>query len=435
MSLFGIALGLALLIFLAFKGQSILWVAPVCAAVVALLSMFEDPTINVLEMWTGNYMQSMATFLQTWFPAFMLGAIFGKVMEVSGAAKSVGLWLTKLIGARQAILAVVIACGVLTYGGISLFVVVFAIYPLAVALYREADIPNKLIPGAISLGAFTFTMTAIPGTPQIQNIIPTNYYGTTPMAAPIMGIVAALVMLILGVLWMKMRESKLRKEGLHFVEPTNLEVMSDDTKLPNPIVSLIPLVSVPVTLNIFGIPLVGSLLIAVVLTLVLNFHCAKDFPKAINDGAAGGLMSIGNTAAANGFGGVVKAVPGFATLTTMLLGVPGTPLISEAIAVSVLAGATGSASGGMGIALEALGPKYMELAANDPNLSPEALHRVASVASGGLDTLPHNGAVITLLSVCGLTHKDSYIDIGMNCCVIPTLAVIICIIFAMFGIC
>ena len=207
MSLFGIVLGLALLIFLAFKGQSILWVAPVCAAVVALLSMFEDPTINVLSMWTDNYMQAMAGFLQTWFPAFMLGAIFGKVMEISGAAKSVGLWLTKLIGAKQAMLATVIACAVLTYGGISLFVVVFAIYPLAVALYREADIPNKLIPGAISLGAFTFTMTAIPGTPQIQNIIPTKYYGTTPMAAPIMGVIAALVMLVLGVLWMKRKQT------------------------------------------------------------------------------------------------------------------------------------------------------------------------------------------------------------------------------------
>ena len=190
----------------------------------------------------------------------------------------------------------------------------------------------------------------------------------------------------------------------------------------------------PVTLNVLKFPLVGSLLLAVVLAIVLNLKSAKEMPKAINDGAAGGLMSIGNTAAANGFGGVVKSVPGFATLTTMLLGIPGTPLISEAIAVSVLAGATGSASGGMGIALEALGPKYMELAAADPNLSPEALHRVASVASGGLDTLPHNGAVITLLSVCGLTHKDSYIDIGMNCCIIPTIAVIICIIFAMIGI-
>lgn len=434
MSLIGIFVGLALLIFLAFKGQSILWVAPVCAAVVALFGMFEDPTINILTMYTDNYMATMSGFISTWFPAFMLGAIFGKVMELSGAAKSVGLWLTKLIGAKQAILATVIACAVLTYGGISLFVVVFAIYPLAVALYREADIPNKLIPGAISLGAFTFTMTAVPGTPQIQNIIPTNYYGTTPMAAPIMGIVATVVMFGCGIFWMKAREKKLKAEDLHFVEPANLVQDVDDTNLPNPIVSLIPLISVPVTLNVFHFPLVASLLVAVLLCMVLNMKCAKDFPAALSDGAAGGLMSIGNTGAANGFGGVVKAVPGFATLTQMLLGIPGSPLISEAVAVSCLAGATGSASGGLGIALEALGPKYMELAQNNANLTPEALHRIASVASGGLDTLPHNGAVITLLSVCGLTHKDSYIDVGMNCCIFPTIAVVVCIIFASLGI-
>lgn len=222
MSLFGIFLGLALLIFLAFKGQSILWVAPVCAIVVAILSSFEDSSINVVEMYTSNYMASMAAFIQSWFPAFMLGAVFGKIMELTGAAKAVGLWLTKIIGAHQAILAVVVACALMTYGGISLFVVVFAIYPIAVALFREADISNKLIPGAISLGAFTFTMTALPGTPQIQNIIPTTYYGTTAMAAPIMGLVATIVMLGLGMLWMKYREGKLRKAGEHFVEPSNV---------------------------------------------------------------------------------------------------------------------------------------------------------------------------------------------------------------------
>lgn len=433
MSLFGIVLGLALLIFLAFKGQSIIWVAPVCAAVVALFGMFEDPSINILAMYTGNYMTGMAGFVTSWFPAFMLGGIFGKLMEITGAAKSVGVLLTKLIGQKQAILAVVIACAALTYGGISLFVVVFAIYPLAVALFREADIANRLIPGAISLGAFTFTMTAIPGTPQIQNIIPTQYYGTTAMAAPIMGIVAALVMFIGGMVWMKYREKQTRNQGLHFVEPSNIE-KADETSLPNGIVSLIPLISVPVTMNVLGVPLVGALLIAVILTMILNYKSFASFSKCINDGASGGLMSIGNTAAAVGFGSVVKAVPGFATLTSLLLGIKGSPLISEAVSVSVLAGATGSASGGMGIALEALGPKYMELAANDPHLTPEALHRVASVASGGLDTLPHNGAVLTLLSVCGMTHKDSYLDICVNCCIIPTIAVIVCIIMAVIGI-
>lgn len=433
MSLFGIFLGLALLIFLAFKGQSILWVAPLCAIVVAILSSFEDSSINVVEMYTSNYMASMAAFIQSWFPAFMLGAVFGKIMELTGAAKAVGLWLTKIIGSHQAILAVVVACALMTYGGISLFVVVFAIYPIAVALFREADISNKLIPGAISLGAFTFTMTALPGTPQIQNIIPTTYYGTTAMAAPVMGLVATIVMLGLGMLWMKYREGKLRKAGEHFVEPSNVASV-DDEVLPNPIVSLLPLIAVPVVLNVFGQELVVSLFVGILLAMVLNYKHASKFAAAWGEGASGGLMSIGNTGAANGFGGVVKAVPGFATLTNVLVNVPGTPLISEAIAVSCLAGATGSASGGMGIALEALGPKYAELIGTDPSVTAETLHRVASVASGGLDTLPHNGAVITLLSVCGLTHKDSYIDVGMNCCIIPTIAVIVCIIMAMIGI-
>lgn len=237
-----------------------------------------------------------------------------------------------------------------------------------------------------------------------------------------------------GVLWMKYRERKLKAAGLHFTEPTNLETF-DESKLPNPLVSLIPLISVPITLNVLKMELVASLLIAVVLTAILNYKSFHLFEKCLNDGAAGGLVSIGNTAAANGFGAVVKAVPGFATLTQFVFGIKGSPLISEAIATSLLAGATGSGSGGITIALEALGPKYMELAQTDPNLSPEALHRVASIACGGLDTLPHNGAVITLLSVCGLTHKDSYIDIFMTCTALPTLAVIVAIILGSMGIC
>ena len=428
LSLIGIIVGLVVLIYLAFKGQSILWVAPVCATIVALFALVEDPTINLITMWTENYMAGMANFVQTWFPAFMLGAIYGKLMEVTGAAKSVGLFLTKIFGKKQAILAVVVACGVLTYGGVSLFVVVFAIYPLAVACYREADIPNKLIPGAIACGAFTFTMTALPGTPQIQNIIPQQYYGTDAMAAPIMGVVAAIIMGVGGVIYMKWREAKLKAAGEHFHEPTNL-MQFDESHLPNPIVSLIPLIAVPVLLNIVGFSLVGSLLGAVVLTMVLNYKNYKSFLQCIGDGAGGALMSVGNTAAAVGFGSVVKAVPGFAILTDILINIKGSPLISEGIATTLLAGATGSGSGGMSIALEALGEKYLATGVN-----PEALHRVCSIACGGMDTLPHNGAVITLLSVCGLTHKDSYIDICVTCTILPLFALAVAIIMGMIGI-
>ena len=167
----GIILGLALLMILAYRGMSIIWIAPICAMIVAV-----SGGLDLLPAYTDSYMTGFVGFAKNWFPVFMLGAIFGKIMDESGAAKSVAHAVINIIGKKFAILAVVLACAVLTYGGISLFVVVFAIYPLALALFREANITRKLIPGAIALGSFTFTMTAIPGSPQIQNLIPMQYF-------------------------------------------------------------------------------------------------------------------------------------------------------------------------------------------------------------------------------------------------------------------
>lgn len=207
LSLFGIIAGLALLMFLAFRGYSIVWIAPLCAALVALTG-----GLNLLEAYLGPYMAGLAGFVQTWFPAFMLSAIFGNLMDVTGAAKSIAIALTKYLGAKAAIAAIVIACAVLTFGGVSLFVVVFAIYPLALAVFEEANISRKLIPGAIALGAFTFTMTAVPGTPQIQNLIPIEYFGTSPTAAPIMGIVATLILFFGGLFYLEWRRKKHLKQ-------------------------------------------------------------------------------------------------------------------------------------------------------------------------------------------------------------------------------
>jgi len=429
--MFGIILGLVLLMFLAYRGYSILWVGPVCALVVGLTGGL-DP----LLMYKDTYMTGLSGYVKSWFPVFMLGAIFGHLMDYTGSAKSIAVWLTQKLGPKRAIMGVVVGCGVLTYGGISLFVVVFAMYPLALELFKEANITRKLIPGAIALGSFTFTMTAIPGTPQIQNIIPTKYYGTTPTAAPIMGIVAAVLMFALGVLWLQYREKKFTAAGDVFTEPKNREgVEVDYSNLPNPFLSFLPLISVILTMNLPQLKwdIIVSLLSGIIIAMLINYKKFKGFTKTISNGAVGSITAILNTAAAVGFGTVVKAVPGFATLTAVLLNVPGTPLISEAIAVNLLAGATGSASGGMSIALEALGEKYMAIA-TQTGISPAAFHRVASLASGGLDTLPHNGAVLTLLAVTGMTHKDSYIDICMTSLVIPIVASIPAILLGSLGI-
>lgn len=439
LGLVGMLLGLAILIFLAYKGQSMMWVGPVAALTVALLGGLE-----LLPAYTGTYIGGLVGFVSSYFPMFMLGAMFGKIMEVTGSAHAIAQKFSQLIGAKRAILAVVISCGLLVYGGISLFVVVFAIYPIAISLFREANIPRRLIPGAIACGAFTFSMTAFPGNPQLNNIIPTRYFGTNAMSGPILGIVGGLIMLVGGVIWLMYREKKLVAAGECFDEPVGYEEKKLD-KEPNFVLSILPLIVVVLVLNLLPMfvafpddmkstySIIIALLCGIILSAIFNMDKMPEVMKAINDGANSSVTAIMNTSAVVGFGSVVKAVPAFAILTELVLGIKASPLISLALSVTLLAGATGSSSGGMGIALEALGAQYMELAAQ-MNIDPGAYHRIASIASGGLDSLPHCGAVITLLAVTGMNHKKSYADIGMVTVVIPCIATLAVVLLGMMGI-
>ncbi|GAA0440018.1 GntP family permease [Lentibacillus halophilus] len=426
--MFGILLGLVVLMVLAYLGWSIIWVAPIAAGVVALTG-----GLDLLNAYTDTYMSGFVGFAKSWFPVFMLGAVFGKLMEDTGMARSVAVALTKLIGTKRAILGVLASSAVLTYGGVSLFVVVFAVYPLALSLFREANISRRLIPGTVALGAFTFTMTAVPGSPQIQNLIPTDYFNTTAMAAPVMGIAATIIMAVGGYFYMRYREKQLTANGEYYTEPQDKSVINMEGDTPNFLLSLLPLLTVLLTLNVLGWDIVVALMSGIVLIMLLNLPKFKGFVKAINAGANGSIVAIINTSAAVGFGTVVQAVPGFNRLTELLMGIKGNPLISEAVAVNILAGATGSASGGMGIALESLGSKYYEIAMNT-GINPEAFHRVASLSSGGLDVLPHNGAVLTLFAITGMTHKDSYRDIFVVGIVIPVISVAVAILIASMGI-
>jgi len=429
-SLIGIVLGLILLIYLAYKGHSIIWVSPVCAALVAVLG-----GMDILQAYLEEYIGGTAAYVVSWFPAFFLGAVYGKLMDLTGSARSLANKLISLIGSRYAILAVVLPCLLMTYGGISLFVVVFVVYPMGYAIYREADLPRTLLPGAIAFGAFGITMTCIPGTPQIQNIIPTSYYGTTATAAPVMGLIAAVLIAVPGYLYLEWRAKKARKNGLHFVEdPKHKESPAATREQPkwHWLCGLVPLLVVVLMLNVlpgllkqYGLAdwsssqaIVVALLGGILVACLMNVHQLKVLLPAINEGANGSLPAIMNTACAVGFGSVVKIVPGFVLLKNAMLNMPGSILFSEAVAVNVLAGATGSASGGMSIALEALGPQYLEKAMQ-MGVNPEYLHRIASIASGGLDTLPHNGAVLTLLAVSNCKHKESYLDICVTSCIIP----------------
>ncbi len=447
---FLIALGaLALLMFVAYRGYSVILFAPVCALLAVLLT---DP-VAVPAMFTGLFMDKMVGFVKLYFPVFLLGAVFGKVVELSGFSKSIVASVIKIVGRERAMLSIVLVCAVLTYGGVSLFVVVFAVYPFAAEMFKQGGIPKRLIPGTIALGAFTFTMDSLPGSPQIQNIIPTTFFKTDTWAAPWLGIIGAIFILIIGLAYLEWRRKAAAAKGEGYGEGhTNEPEPVATEKLPNAFIALLPLLVVgvmnkllvtaipayygktyevklamakPLVTQVTAIQAIwaveGALLLGIITVLIFAFKpVAQKFAEGTKAAVGGSLLASMNTAAEYGFGAVIAALPGFLVIQSALTAIPN-PLVNEAISVTVLAGITGSASGGMSIALAAMADQFIA-AAQAANIPLEVLHRIASMASGGMDTLPHNGAVITLLTVTGLTHKTSYGDIFAVTC-IKTIAV------------
>ncbi|MDN7227552.1 GntP family permease [Planococcus liqunii] len=434
-SMIGLIGGLALLIFLTMRGMNLLIAGPLSALVVAVFSslplfpqMVAEGEVNFL----GNYMTGFSGFITSWFPMFLLGAIFGKLMEDSGAADSVSRWLVSKIGLKRAVLAIVIACAVLTYGGVSLFVVAFSVYPMALSLFKQADLPRRFIPAALALGSVTFTMTSA-GSPEIQNWIPIEFLGTSPYAGWEVSIVVAVFMAVFGYWWLKRMINKAVNKGERF-EARKTDPIAEERNLPNPLMGLIPLLVVLVISYIFHDSLKTSALIiallgGVIATYLLNRTHFHDLGKALTDGTIGALIAIGNTAAVVGFGGVAKAAPAFQVAVDAMTNIPGSPLIGGAIAVSVIAGITGSSSGGQAIALPLLAPHYLDMGVNA-----EALHRTIAISSGALDSLPHNGYVVTTIQgICGETHKAAYGSVGAVTVIVPLLGTIIAIVLFSLG--
>ncbi len=428
---------LAFLMFVAYRGYSVILFAPVAALGAVLLT---DPSL-VAPMFSGVFMDKMVGFVKSYFPVFMLGAVFGKVIELSGFSKSIVAAVIGLLGKERAILSIIVVCAILTYGGVSLFVVVFAVYPFAAEMFRQSAIPKRLIAATIALGAFTFTMDSMPGTPQIQNIIPTTFFKTTTWAAPWLGLIGSVFILVVGLAYIESRRRAAQARGEGYgTELVNEPEPYEAEDLPNPWIALSPLVLVgasnfvltklipwaygptheitlgpkPIVTQISSVAAIWAVEGALLLGILIVFAFAwrpvlAKFADGSKAAVGGALLASLNTASEYGFGGVIALLPGFAVIADALRTIPN-PLVNEAITVTVLAGITGSASGGMSIALAAMSDTFIA-AANAANIPLEVLHRVASMASGGMDTLPHNGAVITLLAVTGLTHRVAYKDI------------------------
>ena len=447
-------LALGFLILVAYRGYSVILFAPVAALGAVLLTM----PGAVLPAYTALFMDSLAAFVKNYFPVFMLGALFGKLIEVSGFARALAAAISRVAGRRHAMLGIVVICALMVYGGVSVFVVAFAVYPFAAELFREAGIPKRLIPATMALGTFTFAMDALPGSPQIQNIIPTTFFGTTTMAAPILGPIGGAFILVVGMLYIdwRRRAAAAAGEGYgtgHLNEPEAPETHA----LVSPVLAFLPL-AVVATMNIVfteliprwygktatlaltpaATPLVldvsrqvgvwaveGALVLGIATVSIFAWpRVSVSFAKASQMAIAGCLLATLNTASEFGFGAVIAALPGFVAIQSAMKGIAN-PLLNEAITVTALAGMTGSASGGLSLALAAMAEQF-KTAAVAAHIPFEVLHRIAAMACGGMDTLPHNGAIITLLAITGLSHRQSYRDI-FAITVIKTSAVFVVI--------
>ncbi len=418
----GLLIAFVLLIILAMRGVPILLIGLVCSAIVALTS-----GLNVYDTFVGAYMNGYVTFIGSNFLMFLAGALFGRMMEITFGANAIAEFIVGKLGRGKAILAVVLSCCVLAYGGVSVFVVGFTIYPLAVNLFKEADLPRAFLPGAIGFGSVTFAMTS-PGTPQLQNLIPCETLGTTSMAGTVVGLIVGVFMLITGYIWLDRMVKKAVAGGAHF-EASAADVVQtpgeEGHKLPNPLVAFIPILVTIVALNAFKIPAPISIALSIVVGLVLMFPF-YDYKNLFNDfgkGANSAISAITNTSAVVAFGTVVKAVPAFQALVDFVTGLPILPLFGAAIAVTVICGITGSATGGIGIATPIVGPIYMEM-----GVPAAAIHRVASIASGALDSMPHNGYIVTLLNICGCSHKEGYLPLFKLTVILPAVGTVLAVL-------
>ncbi|MFO1398770.1 MAG: GntP family permease [Burkholderiales bacterium] len=480
LGLLGILAGLAGLVWFSYRGWSVLVLAPAAALIAAAAA--REP---LLANWTITFMGAAAGFILQFFPLFLLGAVFGKLMEDSGSVAAIAQWMTQRLGPQRAILAVVLAGALVTYGGVSLFVAFFVLVPMGQALFRAAGIPNRLMPAAIALGTSTFTMSALPGTPAIQNAIPMPFFGTTPFAAPGLGLIASAVMLAFGLWWLARAEAKARAAGEGFGPTPQPLPLDDDAPIreravtasgfdpnelgqgrpapaaPGAFAAALPLVVVMVVNLIAslvvlprlelgflaaerwagagGAAVTGvwsvllALSLAIVVLVAVHWRRLPALRATVDAGASASVLPVLCVASLVGFGAVVAAMPSFTVVREWVLGIGGGPLVSLAVATNILAALTGSASGGLTIALESLGGPFMQIA-HELAIDPALMHRVAVIGAGTLDSLPHNGAVVTLLAVCGATHKESYVDIVMVAIVSAVLALVTVIVLGtLFG--
>lgn len=456
----GIFLSLIVLIVLAYRGHSVVIAAPIAALFATALS-----GAPLLATYTQIFMPALGKFITNYFPLFLTGAIFGRLMTISGLAHDLAHGISKAFGPKRAMASTVLATALLTYGGVSAWVVAFTIVPIATALFQEAGIPKRLMPAAIAFGTITFAIAALPGSPQVHNVIPTKYFGTTSYAAPVLGLTGTAIMLVLGMIWLEYRVRSLHRVG-EFYQPLDgsssnaaaLKELEDaeggHSEVPvrhsSGLVGFIP-IAVVVAMNYLFIYVISkrmdfsylaekkygavkldtvlgtwsvtvALATAILVIFAMRPSLFRVFIEGLGDGAKSALLPVFTTASEVGYGAVIGSLAAFTVLRDGVFSIADNALIVGVVSTGVIAGITGSSAGGLSMTLETFGADLARMA-TEQGISMESMHRIMAMASVSFDSLPHNGAVLTMLLVCGMTHKQSYKDVAMVTVVIPIVTV------------
>ena len=399
LSILAIIVPLLLLVVMIWKRINIAVSAIVCTGLMAFLS-----GLNVYDCLTKDYMAAFVGYIQSYWPLIFLGASFGKAMQLGGGAEDLANLLTSKLGTKYTVAVLCLTTLVLGYGGVSCYVIVFVMYPIALNMFKKADLPRHLIPGIVAAGSFT-AVNIGPGAPSVVNNIPVKYLGTSPTILPVYSAIIAAAFFLLAMFYCMWQEKVARKKGEHFsADEATLKMMAEyeQKEHGNGAIAFIPLVLVVVPL-FFGVDVLYTLLMGWIAIAILYWRKIENKIEILNCGVSDAMGAIVATSAVVGFGGVAKLTAGYTAMIDIATGMGGSPLISFSLGTALLAGACGSGSGGLTLALETLAPRYLEMGVNAG-----VLHKIAACACITLDSLPHNGVMVTVLACCGLTHKEGY---------------------------
>ncbi len=427
MDMLVILLGLALLLGLTLKKVPVVFAS---IGSVIFITVFSG--LPLVQTVTKDYMAGFAGFVQNAWLMLLLGAILSKLMDMTGAARSIAEFIIGKLGVKYAIPSIIIAGGLLTFGGVSAFVSCFALYPITLAVFKQANLSRKLIPATIGAGIFTW-VTMLPGNPQIQNIIPTQYLGTTPMAAPVVGTVCGLFALTLMILYLIYASNKLKSNGEGFESDSETEEilakadqMAKEGNLPNVVLSILPIVSIAVVLNVFKQDITVALLSGIVLCAGFFYKNVKNVNKLLSDSISSAAVTIVTASAIVAIGSVIKITPGFQQMVDLILEFSqsgGNPVTIFGIATTLLCGLNASGMGGLSTTLSVLSEPFLAMGVN-----PEIMHRVGVIASVGLDSLPHSGGIVAVLAISGVSYKDGYKHLFVTTVLITLLSLALALI-------